>query len=440
METDTLLALSPVDGRYCEKTRELKDYFSEYALMYYRVVVEIAWLRKLRDVLQLELSDHDLDLIQDNFSLNSARNIKEFEKTTNHDVKAVELFVRCYIPQKYKEFVHFGATSEDINNCAYACMINQGSALLELDLYGVSRILNECSEKWKHISILARTHGQPASPTTVGKEFRVFVARLWTAIATFCDTPICAKFNGATGTLAALYTAYPDKPWWDISQQFVTELGFTPWDPTTQIEPQDYMVDLFDCLRHINNILIDLCRDIWGYIALDYFKQKVVEGEVGSSTMPHKVNPIDFENAEANLGVANALLYLFSEKLPKSRWQRDLTNSSLLRNVGVAFAHSLIAYKAIQKGLEKLEINEDKIETDLDQNWAVLAEAVQTVMRKHGIVDPYTQLKEFTRGKQTTKDMLHAFIRDLNIPVEDKERLLELTPATYIGYLKESPP
>ena len=435
METDSLLAISPIDGRYCDKTHELRQHFSERALVYHRIFVEVAWLEKLKNVLQLNILTGTIRWIRDNFSLNYMQTIKELEKETNHDVKAVELFVKTHTAEEYKEFVHFGLTSEDVNNCAYARMIRDGSFVLEREIHYINKRLARHSNNWKNITMLARTHGQPASPTTVGKELNVFEIRLKKAMRRFTDIPICAKLNGATGTLAALYVAYPDKNWRDISRQFIEELGFTLSDPTTQIEPQDYMVDLFDSIRHINNILIDLCRDFWGYIALDYFKQKVIPGEVGSSTMPHKVNPIDFENAEANLGVANALLHLFSEKLPKSRWQRDLTNSSLLRNIGVAYAHSLIAYKAIHHGLEKLEINIEKIETDLDQNWVILAEAIQTVMRKHRIPNAYTQLKEFTRGKQTTKDMLHKFIQEMNIPDDDKMRLSKLTPSTYIGYL-----
>lgn len=435
MNQYNLTAISPIDGRYHNDTSSLQEIFSESALMMYRVRVEALWLKKLSTVFDFNYPSQELHDILFDFTTYDAEEIKEIESTTNHDVKAVEIFVRQFVPKEIEEYVHFGCTSEDINNLAYGLMIDDGRKILNEAILNIQAEVAELADKFIKVPMLARTHGQPATPTTVGKEFSVFYHRLSKQRTKLKFISICGKFNGASGNFNALYAAEPNILWENIAHSFIQEFGFIVSHSTTQIEPQDYIVEICNSIAHLNDILIDLCRDMWGYISLDYFKQKIIKNEVGSSTMPHKVNPINFENAEANFGVANALLNHLAAELPKSRWQRDLTNSSRLRNIGVAFAHSLLGYKSLLKGLEKLEINKPTIEKDLDNNWAVLAEAVQTVMRRHQIPDAYNRLKDFTRGKPVDKEILHQFINSLEIPNEVKSRLLNLTPSTYLGSL-----
>lgn len=446
MELLQLTAISPLDGRYQSKTQELQPIFSEFGLLHFRVIIEIKWLQTLAANPNINevpaLTEHAnklLNGIMENFNLEDAERIKNIESSTNHDVKAVEYFLKEKIQdnkelEAISEFIHFGCTSEDINNLAYGLMLTtaRGQCLLP-NMDEILRALIELAENYADQPMLARTHGQPASPTTVGKEIRNVVVRLKRQYEQILDVPIMGKFNGAVGNYNAHTIAYPEIDWLNISQKFVESLELNWNKHTTQIEPHDYMAELFDAIARFNTILIDFARDVWGYISLGYFKQKTVADEIGSSTMPHKVNPIDFENAEGNLGIANALFKHFSSKLPISRWQRDLTDSTVLRNIGVALAHSLLAYKSLLIGINKLEMNPEVITADLENNWEVLAEAIQTVMRRYHIAEPYEKLKELTRDKHITKDTLHQFIDTLALPDKVKQDLKNLTPQNYIG-------
>jgi len=444
------MAISPLDGRYKSKCADLSPYFSEFALMRYRVLVEVKWLQKLSEHDQIDdlrvISDRGLQYLDDlieNFSRSDARRIKEIEATTNHDVKAVEYFIKEKFEDNAElndqlEFVHFACTSEDINNLAYALMLRDGRDKVVLDqMREIESTLAQLAKKFASQPLLCRTHGQPASPSTVGKEFANVVHRLRRQISQIESNEILGKINGAVGNYNAHFSAYPDIDWQSNAQNFVESLGLS-WNPyTTQIEPHDYIAELFAAVGRFNTILIDFDRDIWAYISLGYFKQKTVAGEVGSSTMPHKVNPIDFENSEGNLGIANAMMAHLVEKLPISRWQRDLTDSTVLRNIGTGLAHSLIAYRATLKGISKLELNAAVIDRDIDACWEILAEPIQTVMRRYRIEKPYEKLKELTRGKQIDKQSVQEFVETLSIPVKAKQELLALTPRTYLGNAEE---
>jgi adenylosuccinate lyase len=446
MSVSTLTAISPIDGRYSNKTLALRPIFSEFGLIRYRVLVEIRWLQFLSaspNIVEVPAFSADaqtlLNTLIENFSIEEAQRVKEIERTTNHDVKAVEYFLKEKIaPQKelmaVSEFIHFACTSEDINNLAYSLMLREARNQIILPkMESVLTTLTELAEKYAEIPMLSRTHGQTASPTTVGKEIANVAYRLHRQYHRVAQVSLMGKFNGAVGNYNAHLAAYPELDWAGMTQQFVTQLGLE-WNPlTTQIEPHDYIAELFDAVAHFNTVLIDFCRDIWSYISLGYFKQKTVEGEVGSSTMPHKVNPIDFENAEGNLGIANALLHHFAKKLPISRWQRDLTDSTVLRNIGVAIAHSLVAYDSCLKGIGKLEVNRAVIDVDINQAWEVLAEPIQTVMRRYGVAQAYEKLKELTRGQGIEQAGLQAFISELPIPECEKSRLLNLMPTNYTG-------
>ena len=447
---NSLMAISPLDGRYKSKCADLSPYFSEFALMRYRVLVEVKWLQKLSEHDQIDdlqvISDRGLQYLDDlieNFSISDARRIKEIEATTNHDVKAVEYFIKEKFEDNAElndqlEFVHFACTSEDINNLAYALMLRDGRDKVVLDqMREIESTLAQLAKKFASQPLLCRTHGQPASPSTVGKEFANVVHRLRRQISQIESNEILGKINGAVGNYNAHFSAYPDIDWQSNAQNFVESLGLS-WSPyTTQIEPHDYIAELFAAVGRFNTILIDFDRDIWAYISLGYFKQKTVAGEVGSSTMPHKVNPIDFENSEGNLGIANAMMAHLAEKLPISRWQRDLTDSTVLRNIGTGLAHSLIAYRATLKGISKLELNAAVIDRDIDACWEILAEPIQTVMRRYRIEKPYEKLKELTRGKQIDKQSVQEFVETLSIPVKAKQELLALTPRTYLGNAEE---
>jgi adenylosuccinate lyase len=448
--SDNLTALSPLDGRYAAKVDPLRPIFSEYGLMHRRVAVEIAWLIALSDEPGIaELPPFDtaarahLRAIADDFSVTDAARIKQIEATTNHDVKAVEYFIKERIGDdpalaQAREFVHFACTSEDINNLSYALMLRDARThVLLTELDKVTARLRELAHAYAELPMLARTHGQTASPTTLGKEMANVVARLQRQRAGLESIAISGKINGAVGNYNAHAIAYPDIDWRAFSRRFVESLGLEWQAYTTQIEPHDGVAEICDAQRRIDTILIDLARDIWGYVSLGYFKQKLKAGEVGSSTMPHKVNPIDFENAEGNFGIASALLEHFSHKLPISRWQRDLTDSTTLRALGEAFGHALIGFASLEKGLGKLEVNAERIATDLDHAWEVLAEAIQTVMRRYGLPNPYEQLKALTRGHGMTRESMRAFIAQLELPADAKQRLLELTPATYTGLATE---
>jgi adenylosuccinate lyase len=442
----TLTAISPVDGRYGSKVSVFRDIFSEYGLIRNRVTVEIRWLQKLAahpEITEVPGFSAEatafLDGLVSGFSLADAERIKAIESTTNHDVKAVEYFIKEKIEQvpelhAVTEFVHFACTSEDINNLSHALMLREG-----LD-HGLLPAMNRVVDRLAELShehagqpMLSRTHGQTASPSTVGKEFANVVHRLRRQIKQITAVELLGKINGAVGNYNAHISAYPSIDWAANAREFIESLGLD-WNPyTTQIEPHDYIAELYDAIARFNTILIDLNRDLWGYISLGYFKQKTVAGEVGSSTMPHKVNPIDFENSEGNLGIANALFSHLSAKLPISRWQRDLTDSTVLRNLGVGFAHSLIAYEASLKGLGKLELNAARLDDDLNHAWEVLAEPIQTVMRRYHIEKPYEKLKDLTRGKAMTPELIKAFVESLDIPESAKSELMELTPGTYVG-------
>ncbi|TAK76085.1 MAG: adenylosuccinate lyase [Gammaproteobacteria bacterium] len=450
MATSALMAISPLDGRYQEKMTSLRAIFSEYGLIRFRVIIEIRWLQMLAEFANLpeipRLSPHTqhiLDDIIENFSEQDALRIKHIESGINHDVKAVEYFIKERISGNTElaalsEFIHFGCTSEDINNLAYSMMLQTARKQCILPaLDDILLLLRKFAHDNAQLPMLSRTHGQPATPTTVGKETANVIARLQRQIDQFVNIFILGKINGASGNYNALAIAYPHVDWQLISKNFVNKLGLT-WNPyTTQIEPHDSMAEFFAVMIRINTILIDFNRDTWGYIALNYFKQKSFANEVGSSTMPHKVNPIDFENSEGNLGIANALFEHMITKLPISRWQRDLSDSTVLRNIGVAIGHAVLAYQATAKGIEKLEPNQAVIAADLDQHWEVLAEAIQTVMRRYKLEQPYEQLKAFTRGKRIDQAMLHEFIDGLSLPEEVKKQLHELTPGSYIGYAAE---
>ncbi len=446
MDLTALTAISPVDGRYGDKTAELRAVFSEYGLIRNRILVEVRWLEMLSDhpsikeVPALDKRARDrLDEIVDNFDEVDALRVKEIEKATNHDVKAVEYFLKESFGdiaslQKVAGFLHFACTSEDINNIAYALMLADARTRCVLPLMDeIVESIREMAHRYASCAMLAHTHGQPASPTTVGKELAVFANRFKRQRESFETIALFGKMNGATGNYSAHLAAYPDLDWPDISRRFVTSLGLD-WNPyTTQIEPHDYMAELFHALMRFNTVLLDLCRDTWSYISRGVFKQKLVEGEVGSSTMPHKVNPIDFENAEGNLGIANAVLDHLAGKLPVSRLQRDLTDSTVLRNLGVGVAHSLIAYRACLRGLSRVDVDQDALSAELEDAWAVLAEPIQTVMRRYGLENPYEQLKALTRGRDIDKKSIDKFVRQLDIPEAEKKRLLAMTPASYIG-------
>jgi len=446
MELSALTAISPVDGRYQNKTDILRSIFSEYGLFRFRVVIEIEWLKALSkhpDIKEIGRFPADsisfLDNIKNDFSIDDAIRIKEIEQTTNHDVKAVEYFLREKIRsvpslKNIASFIHFGCTSDDINNLSHALMLKDTREnVLAPKLNKLVSILEKMSADYASVAMLSRTHGQTASPTTLGKEVAVYTHRLLRQINQFKNIELLGKLNGAVGNFNAHFAAYPNIDWMSLSKEFVEELDLN-WNPhTTQIEPHDYMAEYFHALIRINTILIDLCRDLWGYISLGYFKLKLVEGEIGSSTMPYKINPIDFENSEGNLGLANNMLEHLAMKLPTSRWQRDLTDSTVLRNMGVGVAHSIIAFDSCIKGLSKLDVNIDMINHDLKDSWEILTEAVQTVMRCAGYDDAYEKLKELSRGKEIDKKTLHNFIDQLNISDNDKSRLKKLTPSNYLG-------
>ena len=443
MDLSSLTAISPIDGRYRKQVQHLDEYFSEYALIKYRVLVEVEYLLFLSQKKVVNLSDKtakELFRIKEEFSVEDAQEIKNIERTTNHDVKAVEYFIkeglRSVGEEAALEWVHFGLTSQDINNTAiplswkHALEFEYFPALLNLN--SELRLL---ADEWKDVPMLARTHGQPASPTKLGKEIMVFVERIENAVEQALYIPVSAKFGGATGNFNAHHVAFPKKDWIGFANEFVDDiLGLQRLQFTTQIEHYDNLAASFDSLKRINNILIDFCRDVWTYISMDYFKQKTKEGEVGSSAMPHKVNPIDFENAEGNLGLANALLEHLSAKLPVSRLQRDLTDSTVLRNVGVPFAHVIIAFRSIEKGLDKLVLNNEKLEADLEENWAVVAEAIQTILRREAYPAPYEALKKLTRGKQKIdRKAIHSFVDSLDVSAVVKKELKAVTPHNYTG-------
>jgi adenylosuccinate lyase len=443
MELNTLSAISPVDGRYRRQVQHLDEYFSEYALMKYRVIVEIEYFIFLADKKFFSLNaktKNFLRQVAENFSIEDAQVIKETEKITNHDVKAVEYFIKSKLDEagveSLKEWVHFGLTSQDVNNTSIPLSWKHAIEIEYLpSVLNLNNELKVLAESWKNISMLARTHGQPASPTRLGKEVMVFVERIQNQVEQVINVPFSAKFGGATGNFNAHYVAFEKKNWVVLGNDFVeSRLGLQRQQFTTQIEHYDNLAAHFDAIKRINNILIDFCRDIWTYVSMDYFKQKVKKGEVGSSAMPHKVNPIDFENAEGNLGIANALFEHLAGKLPISRLQRDLTDSTVLRNIGVPFAHTIIAIKSIEKGLSKLVLNEQKIAADLDNNWAVVAEAIQTVLRRENYPKPYEALKDLTRGNATiNKQVMHKFIDGLKVSADVKKELKKITPHNYTG-------
>ncbi len=446
MQVTPLTALSPLDGRYAGKVETLRPLFSEYGLIRARVTVEVRWLQMLaanRDISEVPaFSDAANALLNDivsNFSEENARRVKEIEATTNHDVKAVEYFLKEQVAghaelSAVSEFFHFACTSEDINNLSYGLMLKEArDSVLLPELDRLITTMQQMAVDMADVPLLSRTHGQPASPSTMGKEWANVAYRMMRQRKQIAAVVILGKINGAVGNYNAHMVSYPELEWEAIAKAFVESLGLG-WNPyTTQIEPHDYIAELNDAVCRFNTVLIDSCRDIWGYISLGYFKQRVVEGEVGSSTMPHKVNPIDFENAEGNLGIANAVMGHLSAKLPLSRWQRDLTDSTVLRNLGVGFGYSILAYASAQKGLGKLQLNEVRLAEDLDATWEVLGEAVQTVMRRYGLENPYEQMKALTRGKGITPEALKAFIETLDIPAGAKAELTALTPASYIG-------
>ena len=452
IELDSLTAVSPVDGRYASKTSTLRNYFSEYALIRYRTRVEIEYFIALCGIPLPQLSDfgdgtgmtkellwEELRKVYKDMSPEDASRVKEIEKVTNHDVKAVEYFIKEKFDNlglsRWKEFIHFGLTSQDINNTSQPLMLKEAidneyiPALKE-----IIGILSADAEEWKDIPMLAKTHGQPATPTRLGKEIQVFVARLGEQLRQFSGLTYPAKFGGATGNMNAHKVAYPKVEWKSFADNFVASLGLSRSYPTTQIEHYDNLAAIFDCLRRINTILIDLCRDIWTYISMEYFRQKVVKGEVGSSAMPHKVNPIDFENAEGNLGMANAVLTFLSMKLPISRLQRDLTDSTVQRNIGVPVAHGMIAFASLKKGLGKLILNKEALDADLHRNWAVVAEALQTILRREGYPNPYETLKALTRtGAAIDENTISSFIDSLDVDEAIKEEMRAITPWTYTG-------
>lgn len=447
MELDVLTAISPIDGRYRGKSEALADYFSEYALIRYRVRVEIEYFITLCELPLPQLQDFDHSLFEKlrdiyrNFTIDNARRVKEIEKTTNHDVKAVEYFIKEELDKigsfdAYKEFIHFGLTSQDINNTSVPLSIKDALANVYIpQVEELIALLRSYAEEWNDIPMLAKTHGQPASPTRLGKEIMVFVYRLEQQLESLKQVPVTAKFGGATGNYNAHHVAYPDYDWKAFGNRFVSEkLGLQREQYTTQISNYDFLGALFDAMRRINTIVIDLDRDFWMYISMEYFKQKIKAGEVGSSAMPHKVNPIDYENSEGNLGIANAILQFLAQKLPVSRLQRDLTDSTVLRNVGVPMGHSIIAFQSTLKGLHKLILNEDKLNADLENTWAVVAEAIQTILRREAYPHPYEALKALTRTNQKmTEETIHEFITGLNVSDAVKAELMAITPQNYTG-------
>jgi adenylosuccinate lyase len=446
MELSSLTAVSPVDGRYGDKVSPLRAIFSEFGLLKFRVEVEVRWLQKLAataEIKEVPAFDADanafLDAIVAGFSEEDAARIKTIERTTNHDVKAVEYFLKekvADVPALHavSEFIHFACTSEDINNLSHALMLETARRDVILPYWQqLITAVKDLASEYRDIPLLSRTHGQPATPSTMGKEMANVAYRLERQLRQLKQIEVLGKINGAVGNYNAHIAAYPEVDWHALSENFVTSLEIT-WNPyTTQIEPHDYIAEMFDCIARFNTILIDFDRDIWGYVALNHFKQKTIAGEIGSSTMPHKVNPIDFENSEGNLGLANAVMQHLASKLPVSRWQRDLTDSTVLRNLGVGVGYALIAYQATLKGISKLEVNRDRLLDELDHNWEVLAEPIQTVMRRYGIEKPYEKLKELTRGKRVDAAGMQAFIDSLALPEEEKVRLKQMTPANYIG-------
>ncbi|MDF2784172.1 MAG: adenylosuccinate lyase [Pantoea eucrina] len=446
MELSSLTAVSPVDGRYGDKVSPLRAIFSEFGLLKFRVEVEVRWLQKLAataEIREVPAFDADanafLDAIVSNFNETDAARIKTIERTTNHDVKAVEYFLKekvADVPalQAVSEFIHFACTSEDINNLSHALMLETARRDVIMPYWQkIITAVKGLAQEYRDIPLLSRTHGQPATPSTMGKEMANVAYRMERQLRQLGNIEVLGKINGAVGNYNAHIAAYPEADWHQISEDFVTSLGIT-WNPyTTQIEPHDYIAELFDCMARFNTILIDFDRDIWGYVALNHFKQKTIAGEIGSSTMPHKVNPIDFENSEGNLGLANAVMQHLASKLPVSRWQRDLTDSTVLRNLGVGVGYALIAYQSTLKGISKLEVNRDRLLDELDHNWEVLAEPIQTVMRRYGIEKPYEKLKELTRGKRVDAAGMQAFIDSLALPEEEKVRLKQMTPANYLG-------
>ena len=446
MHLSSISALSPVDGRYGSKTAALRPYFSEFGLIYNRVLVEVRWLQRLAEHPQIDevtpLSDEANALLErliNNFDEAAAQRVKNIESTTNHDVKAVEYYIKEQFKdnaelQAINEYVHFACTSEDINNLSHGLMLKQGlEQVMVPEMTEVLAQIKHLAHTHQNQPMLSRTHGQTASPSTMGKEMANVAARLERQLKQIKQMEFLGKINGAVGNYNAHYTAYPEIDWQANAQMFVESLGLT-WNPyTTQIEPHDYIAELFDAIARFNTILLDFDRDIWGYISMGFFKQRTIAGEIGSSTMPHKVNPIDFENSEGNLGIANALLQHLASKLPVSRWQRDLTDSTVLRNLGVGLAHSLIAYQATLKGISKLELNAARLDADLDNAWEVLAEPIQTVMRRYAIEEPYEKLKALTRGKTINATIMADFIDSLDLPQSVKDELKTLTPANYIG-------
>lgn len=446
MNLTALTALSPVDGRYGSKAAALRPIFSEYGLIRQRVIVEVRWLQQLAaipaiaEVPALSASANEfLEQLLANFNEQHAERVKEIERTTNHDVKAVEYFLKEQVADHAElaavsEFIHFACTSEDINNLSHALMLKEAlTTVMVPAMTELTQAIKGLAQQHKSVPMMARTHGQPATPTTLGKEMANVYVRLQRQLVQLQQVPLLGKINGAVGNYNAHLAAYPDVDWHQVAAQFVTSLGLTFNAYTTQIEPHDYIAELFDCVARFNTIVIDFDRDVWGYIALNHFKQRTIAGEVGSSTMPHKVNPIDFENSEGNLGLANAVFQHLAAKLPISRWQRDLTDSTVLRNLGVGFAYALIAYQASLKGISKLEVNTAQLAAELDQNWELLAEPIQTVMRRYGIEKPYEKLKELTRGKRVDQVAMAAFIDSLALPEQVKAELKLLSPANYIG-------
>ncbi len=446
MDLNTLTAISPIDGRYRRVTNALTEYFSEFALIKYRVEVEVEYFIALCEIPLPQLKGVDSNLFESlrsiytNFTEADALSIKEIEKTTNHDVKAVEYFLKDKFQAlglaDHIEFIHFGLTSQDINNTAIPLSLKRAMhEVIEPSVLEVKNTINEMAETWKNISMLAKTHGQPASPTRLGKEMQVFSSRIEEQMILLGDIPFAAKFGGATGNFNAHHVAYPAIDWIDFGNEFVKEsLGLQRSHPTTQIEHYDHIAALFDNMKRINTILIDFSRDVWQYVSMNYFKQKIKAGEVGSSAMPHKVNPIDFENAEGNLGIANAIFEHLSAKLPISRLQRDLTDSTVLRNIGVPLGHTLIALKSLEKGIKKLELNQAAIDADLEDNWAVVAEAIQTILRREGYPKPYEALKGLTRTNQKiTAEVMKEFIQILEVSTEIKNELMQISPFNYTG-------
>ena len=445
MELNELSAISPIDGRYRSKTSQLDTIFSEFGLIKYRTIIEVEWLKAMSqnsDIIEVpkfseSAVSHLNNLIKD-FSVENAQRVKEIENTTNHDVKAVEYFLKEAVGSNSElnavsEFLHFACTSEDINNLSHALMLQDGRSILLVEMQSVINAILKIAKDNANVSMLSRTHGQTASPTTLGKEMANVVDRLRRQKEIFERVDIRAKFNGAVGNFNAHFSAYPNLDWESFSKSFIESIGVTYSPFTTQIEPHDYIAEYFHAISRFNTILIDFSRDIWSYISNAYFKQKTVAGEVGSSTMPHKVNPIDFENAEGNLGLSIAIGSHLAEKLPISRWQRDLSDSTVLRNLGLSCAYSLIAYSSLQRGINKLEVNNEKIRQDLDNAWEVLAEPIQTVMRRYGIENPYEKLKALTRGQEINQQLIQEFVAGLDIPTEAKEHLMQLTPSSYIG-------